>query len=181
MLKKCPVCGKEFEAKGNIKFCSDACKIKGKAAARKAWEQKTGYKDSERFKRREQRQQKRTAENEKIRKESAERIARQEKEAKAAEEEEKKELLSLAAAGDPIARMEIALETGGKLSADYWSAFKEYEIAQAESSGLKKITVVNGIAVTDPEFTEKILDALAIQGGAIMTRVEHTADSYKTA
>lgn len=51
-VKNCLFCGKTFNAKGNIKYCSDICRSNAKKENRKAWEKKSRYQNTNKAKKR---------------------------------------------------------------------------------------------------------------------------------
>lgn len=146
---KCSICGNEFEPKvPNQKYCSTACKAKGKYLQRKKWEERTGFLEKQRQRMQNYRDQV-----------TAEERAAAEAEAKKAEASRKRletrrrnkaeqDLIRSAEQGDPFARMEIALKQSGNTSADYWEAYKDW-VLRSDPDGR---TEVNGISVLDPDF-----------------------------
>ena len=59
-----------------------------------------------------------------------------------------------------MARMKLAKP----FSAEYWEAYKDYEIENSLKYDNKPIRYVNGISVYDDDFTEKVLLSIAEQG-----------------
>ena len=57
----------------------------------------------------------------------------------------------------------------GNTSPEYWEAFRGYELAQAKANGQECRTVVNGIAVADPDFVIKVLEVIAVRGVIVAT------------
>lgn len=158
--KICPVCGKKFIAEhGNTAYCSESCRIEGATIARKDWEQRTGYKTIRRDRMRAYRAGK-AAEKKAIQ----EATDRKRKEELAAEHEKRKKeqlkrLKDEAAAGDPQARMRLS----NRLQAEYWEAFRDYELQYAEEAGTPSTRTVNGISVHDTHFVEEVLRTIQEQ------------------
>lgn len=158
MIKKiCPICGQEFTAKNNnIRYCSDSCAAEGARLARKAWEQRTGYKEAQRERMRAYRAgqsvekaAQRAAEERRQRKERAEKLKRL-----AAERQQ--DLHAQAAAGDPHARMMLS----NRLQAEYWQAFKDYELQLAEAAGEPSRRTVNGISIYTDQFETEVIRSI---------------------
>lgn len=150
----CPVCGQEFIAKqGNIKYCSDRCRIEGARLARKEWKSRTGYNEAQRERMREYRAGK--AAELAAQKEAVERKQRADR-AKALERaaaERQQRLQERAAAGDPHARMMLS----NRLQAEYWQAYKDYELEYAKEAGKPSNRTVNGISIYDTHFPEEVV------------------------
>ena len=158
MIKKiCPICGQEFTAKNNnIRYCSDSCAAEGARLARKAWEQRTGYKEAQRERMRAYRAgqsvekaAQRAAEERRQRKERAKRL-------KQLAAERQQDLHAQAAAGDPHARMMLS----NRLQAEYWQAFKDYELQLAEAAGEPSRRTVNGISIYTDQFETEVIRSI---------------------
>lgn len=59
-----------------------------------------------------------------------------------------------------MARMTLAK----RFSAEYWEAYKDYEIASASKYDNKPIRYVNGISVYDDYFTERVMYTIEEEG-----------------
>lgn len=150
---KCLICGKEFEPKAaNAKYCSMACRQKGKYQRRKEWEKSSGYLEKQRQKMQEYRDKEaadKKAEQEAENKRKAANIKRQTTRRR---NDERAKLLQAAEMGDAHARMTLAAEESGNTSAEYWEAFKAYDLEYAAEWGKESTTTVNGISVHNPDF-----------------------------
>lgn len=149
----CPICGKEFEAKtANAKYCSIACRQKGKYRQRKEWELQSGYLEKQRQAMQEYRNkiaaEKKADQEAKAKQEAKQKKQRENKQHK----KEQKRLLTAAEKGDPLSRLLLAAQESGNKSPEYWEAYKEYDISCAEKIGNKSTTTVNGISVYNPDF-----------------------------
>lgn len=164
IIKYCTICGAEFTAHiGNAKFCSDSCRKEGTKQRRKAWEEKTGFKDKHRKQMQEKRKEKAAA----VREEMDLRKVFENKELMEQREAQRQERLAdlkkRAKKGDSLARMSLALYENGLYSVEYWQAYADYEIEIAESFGVKSSCFVNDISVYDEEFALKVLVTMETQ------------------
>ncbi len=153
----CPICGRTFTpATPSSKYCSATCRHEGRRQARKAWELRTNYREKQRAAAQEYRDQKAAdaaleAADAAAREENnrRRRQARQSAKATAA-------LEAQARTGDPLAALSLLSSTGKKDTAEYWEAFKAYELAQAAARPGGRVMYVNGIAIGDPDFSLKV-------------------------
>ena len=179
----CPICGKEFEAKAaNAKYCSTACRQKGKYQRRREWEKESGYLDKQREKMRLYRE--RVTAEEKAEQEAAEKrkeINRKRQETRRKNLERDK-LLQAAEQGDAFARMALAMEESGNTSPEYWEAFKDYDLQYAASWNKESTTTVNGISIHAPQFGLAISMSIEELGHiethtGLTERIEENAES----
>ena len=125
----CPICGRSFTpATASSKYCSAACRHEGRRQARKAWEDRTDYREKQRAAAQEYRDQKAAAD-------ALEAQARQ---------------------GDALAALLMLSRAGKKASAEYWEAFKAYETARTAGQAAPRVMFVNGVAIGDPDFSLKV-------------------------
>ncbi len=148
--KVCPVCGSIFTpAYISVKYCSEECRRIGTENARKAWEDRSGYREKQRRYMRQIREER----SEEIRRavsirktneaeEAAQRLQRR--------QQQRQRLEKKAAAGDPLSIMILTKEAGNW--PEYWKAYKAYEIQLAKERGEDCSAKVNGIPITDPDF-----------------------------
>lgn len=162
-LKKCPVCGAEFNARGRTVYCSPKCKNEAAVKIRRAWEERTGFQEKQRLYMRNKRAER-----------SAERDAQQKQRLEQLEERNAQILANLrrdfeerCKAGDPSALMEKALSEKNYL--EYWRQFARRQIAFNEtlSEENRHDYQVNGISVYDPDFAEIVLDSIEESGECI--------------
>ena len=156
--KSCPICGREFAAISNKKYCSEACRIEGAKRARKSWRVRTGYNETQREKMRAYRQALADEKNAAQAEADARRQAEAERRRKEAAEIRKQKLKERAATGYPSATMLLY----SKQSPNYWQAFKEYELQFAASlSNPKPATAcVNGISIYDDHFANEVIRSI---------------------
>lgn len=161
-VKICPICQKKFTAgKGNIKYCSEACREAGKAAARKQWEARTQYTEKQReaaTKRREEDRQKQA-------KLTRERQRQHDLEHRERLQRMREDLERRAEAGDYAALEQLARERGDMLQ--FWHWRKMREIEYAESNGRYSTFTVNEISVYDDDFEQKVLRSIEALGACI--------------
>ena len=165
MQTTCKVCGRLFIATNpNSKYCSGTCRAEGRQRIRKAWEARTGYIEKKRIQARESRA--RAAEELQWISfaRGKQRQQRFDQDLEEREAEKLSQLRKAAAAGDADARMELAT-IGEEIDwPSYWSAYRDSEIEYAKNSGRSGERIVNGIPVSDPDFVEKVLAAIEVQG-----------------
>ena len=158
-VRKCAVCGKAFEApKGNIKYCSEACRIEGTERRRKLWEERTGYKEKQRKRTAEYREkvlQEQTARNAKFLADMAE---RRETAIQEIQQKNKASLARRSAEGEPLACMMDAKAKGDDYS--YWKYFKEYQLRFSEESGGINKCHVNGISIHEKDFEQQVISSV---------------------
>lgn len=157
--KVCPICGRSFTAgRGNIKYCSVACRKAGRGETRKEWELRTDYKKKQRDAAERRRKEQAEAARKALEEEKAARLERWIEE----EKRELQELIKRAGAGDLHALAELARHDGREL--DYWRYFKQYEIKEQEEAGFYSNLEVNGISVYEDDFPERVLESIAATG-----------------
>ena len=150
--KICPICGKSFTANQKTAlYCSALCRKVGQDQARKAWQERTDYKAKQRERMR-SRRQKQTAEA---------RQALQETRSTASS----KLLEDLRASAATHTRP-------GNSTAEYWEAWRAYQIAYSEAQGYRSDSEANGVSVRDPGFVEKVLFTIE-ELGSITTTSKH--------
>ena len=88
------------------------------------------------------------------------------------QERRQKSLDQAAAAGDPFARMTIAMKNGGMYSTEFWSAWRAYDVQYAEESGKVSKSTVNECDVSEPDFAQLVVESIR-QTGKIIARVNH--------
>ena len=161
MLKKCPVCGKKWDAKGNALYCSSECRSVGIHERRKRWEERSGYRASEAQKRRAQREKARTEEN--TRRAEAYRLRQTEEAARHAEDAAKRQqdLIRRYSAGDPLAGMILAKQKNDDLL--YWQCFQAYEMDLSDQLENSRRTV-NGISIFTDHFPELVIESIRETG-----------------
>lgn len=151
MLKQCPVCDSEFESDNlNQVYCTDECRLEN-------------LRKKDRIRKRKEREEERIIrDREKQRIQQAKIKAREEAERKQQEEKERElfELRTKANEGDPQARMKLAKP----FSAEYWEAYKDYEIENSLNYENKPIRYINGISVYADNFTEMVMLTIEEQG-----------------
>lgn len=59
-------------------------------------------------------------------------------------------------------------------SKEYWNAYQQYELEQVRSQP-KKTVLVNGISIYEDNFSEKVIDSIAVTG-KILSRLTSKAD-----
>ena len=151
MMKQCPVCNNEFKRdKLSQKYCSEECRL---ARVRE-------YDRIRKQKEREEARAIRDKENERIQQDKIAAREQAELERLEAKEQEHQELIAKANEGDPHARMTLAK----RFSAEYWEAYKDYEIENSLKYDNKPIRYVNGISVYDDNFTEKVMFTIEENG-----------------
>ncbi|MFL2072007.1 hypothetical protein ACEN32_06850 [Marinilactibacillus psychrotolerans] len=168
---KCTVCSNHFETeKPNNKYCSDECRKQGRRNKRKKWEQETNYAEKQRTEKALKRQ--RDKEVQTAEKLERIRLKKAEAERKNAERKEisRKELIEKIKQGDPLARMKLAKPN----SKEYWEAYQQYELEQVRSQP-KQTVLVNGISIYEDNFSEKVIDSIAVTG-KILSRLTSKAD-----
>ena len=146
----CPVCGSVFKpAYISSKYCSEECRRIGTENARKSWEQRSGYREKQRQRMAQIRQERGEAIREatNIRKRN---LAEEEAQRVQRRQQHRQQLEDQAAAGDPLSIMILAKEAGNW--PEYWKSYKAYEIQLAKERGEDCSAKVNGIPVTDPDF-----------------------------
>ena len=144
MLKKCLYCGTEFNTENSWqKYCSHACTMAEKMRRQNI--------------RRAAEREKRAAEASKRFDEAQALTAEQQAELA---KKRKSELLKRVSEGDPLAIM----ENSERFSADYWKAYRDYELQQMKLSNFRWKAYVNEIPVTDEDFVDKVLISIAEQG-----------------
>lgn len=165
MIIKCKTCGLDFEAtKPHQKYCCEACRIAGKKQTRAAWISRTNWREKDAAKHREKAAEKRA---QKLEAEAA-------REQEEAEERRRRVLKHKAerkakeAAGDHIALMLKALESGGKFNADYWKAYAAAVLEYSDKSGGECTATVNGISVLKEDFPALVVESIK-ESGCIIT------------
>lgn len=157
----CPICGKEFEKqKPNAKYCSDPCRQKGRYEHRKAWEERTGYKEKQRVKM--QLARNRRALDKKARQGTTESAAVSTAPPVAAKSsQEPQETASRQ-------RRKRMPTTGGNMTPEYWEA---YRARQLEANG-EALIFVNGISLDDPYFGLSVCTSIEELGQVYIERVK---------
>lgn len=85
---------------------------------------------------------------------------------------ELQELTARAEQGDALARLDLAARNGNT-SFEYWEAFKNYHLQEAEKRGRQSGIMVNGIDINDPDFALSVtitigeLDRISTTGSDI--------------
>lgn len=158
MIKKCLICGKDFEARTNKLYCSAACQKKGNAQTRKAWEAKTGYNE----KRRSQASERKRIEEAKLQEGYEQRSLDRERRHEEIRKANRQALLDRASKGEPSALMQLARENGDHFT--YWHNYKLDAITASESEGRFSTQEVNGISVYDPDFEELVISSINESG-----------------
>ena len=159
-IRKCDICGADFEAhNGNAKYCSEACRKEGKKAARQEWVIRTNYNEKKRHAMELYRAKITEEEYQKQRKKEKNRRAALKRKQTIERNRQEKELQDKAAAGDPSARMTLAQRSGNDL--EYWAAYRDscIEYDNQESHRLGEQTV-NGISVYESNFPERVIEAI---------------------
>lgn len=152
----CEVCGAEFETSAaNAKFCP-SCRKSAMKQSRKAWEQRTGYTDKQREKRRAKRAEIKAGKQHQTAVASSDREQEREQRVAQLMEERRKELTERAEHGDLFAKMHLAMMDGDMYS--YWECRAELSIQEAERFGERAENTVGGIDVYDPFFAERIME-----------------------
>lgn len=59
-------------------------------------------------------------------------------------------------------------------SKEYWDAYQQYELEQVRSRP-KQTVLVNGISIYEDNFSEKVIDSIAVTGN-ILSRLTSKAD-----
>ena len=155
-LKSCKICKKMFNASGSTIYCSNDCKEQGKKNSRKAWENRTGYKEKKNEWIRNYRAKK-TEEMDDIREQNRQAVkeAREQwaAEMRASREAERQAKI---AAGDLNALMDEAQRTRNHI--EYWRLYKLTELERVEAwieQGFKPYTViVNDIDIHHDDFEQ---------------------------
>ncbi len=136
----CAVCGKEFEAVKNAKYCP-LCREKK-------------YRENDRISQKDKRAKKKEIKRNEIKQSQMDRERRFAEQ----EAERMRKLQADADAGDLLARLRIALTEKDHLhSVSYWKAVQDYELDQLSS---KYDYAVNGLSVHDPDFPQKVTASL---------------------
>ena len=154
---QCMICGKVFQpTTPNARYCGSDCAAIGMNERRKAWEQKTGYAAKKRDQQRERRAQQRAAAlAERAERERIANEARSQREKDHAESR-RTAIERAAAAGDPFARMALY----SRKSAEFWRAYRDYELQYAAQAGRISTTEVNGIPVVDSDFADAVVRSI---------------------
>ena len=155
---KCPICGQSFTpAAAGSRYCSEPCRQEGRRLARKAWEERTGYREKQRAAAQEYRERKAAAaaleaEAAAIRDEHNRRRRQARQAAKGQES-----LEAQARQGDLFAKLQLQKRAGGNATEAYWAAFQAVELAQEAANPGHNVCLVNGIAIGDPDFALKVV------------------------
>lgn len=165
MIEKiCVICGNRFVAGSqNSKYCCSECRAEGAKLTRRAWEDKTGYKEKQKLLMREKRgkQRKEDIEQKQKEKEERKRLNTERNNNRA------KQIKMDAAAGDPIARMLMV----DKYSKDYWIAFQDYELQMEKEYKRKSSKTVNGISIYDDDFADNVILSIRNIGKIVINTV----------
>lgn len=149
----CTICGNTFYSEsGNAKFCSDECRLEGSKIARRAWEERTGYKDKQRELMREKRKKERI---DNIKQNKID-LTERKKERSESESKRIEQLQNAAAAGDPLSRMMLAK----RYSKEFWDAYRDYEIQNMKCQKKIKDVTVNDISVYDDDFVTRVVASI---------------------
>lgn len=177
-LVKCVICGKEFTTnRTNAKYCGDECRNKGRRSKRKEWEKKTGYTIKQCEKMRKKRESIKAEKN--IREMEKEKEKRKQKEIN--EKRNRTRLLNDKIClltesynqGNPLDGMILAKMLYGNKNSEYWEAFKRYEMQQADVTGDKCTTNVNGIPITDKNFSLSVCISIEELGSIFIKKSVH--------
>lgn len=151
-IRTCVICGKEFDAVGNQRYCSTECAAIGNRNKRKSYLQNHPERlDWQREYNRKHRAELKAAEAEIAAKSANINVIDPE-----AGERHKRELKAAAEGGDLVAKCMYMLLEYGKTSVEYWEAFRERELDYCEQYGSKCVTTVNDFPVDDDLFALKV-------------------------
>lgn len=152
----CEVCGAEFETSAaNAKFCP-SCRKSAMKQSRKNWEQRTGYADKQREKRRAKRAEIKAEKQQQTAAASSGREQERVKRAARLMEERRREFTEKAESGDIFAKMSLAMLDGDMHS--YWKYWAFFAIQEAERFGKRAEVTVGGVSVYDPNFADQIME-----------------------
>lgn len=156
--KSCPICGKTFIASGRAKYCSPVCAKEGEKQARKAWIERTDYRDKQRQQAHDNRHKKAEANRGIIENLNKKKTAEQKRQDTIRRKKELKELEAAAIAGDIDAQMDLAKQNGDLET--YYTLYKEKIIARDREFNIypgKLVNLYGHIDVYRPDFVEAVL------------------------
>lgn len=165
MIKNCPICEKDFNAKGAAKYCSPDCQTAGYAKRRKDWEASSGYKEKQKQAKRQSREQQRTTITAEIQERREQQQAEMEQWKIERQKKNDAELKERADNGEPLALAELAKRSGDMR--EHWRLQKVAMIENLRQFGRVLQPGqhrVNGIDMTDPNFEDLVVGVMEAEG-----------------